>query len=56
MENLDFNILEEDERLDNLSMEEIKGGLSGETTLCCLFNSHCNKNDSEQKPITVPKE
>lgn len=54
MENLDLNILEEDDRLDNLSMEDIKGGLTGETTLCCLFNSHCNKNDRAEQPTHMP--
>ena len=48
MKTKDFNIIREEEILDELSMDNIKGGLTGESQLCCIINTHCNKNESEQ--------
>ena len=48
MKTKDLNIIKEEEVLDEMSMENIKGGLTGESRLCCILNSHCNKNCLEQ--------
>lgn len=48
MKTKDLNIIKEEEVLDEMSMENIKGGLTGESRLCCILNSHCNKNGLEQ--------
>lgn len=48
MKTKDLNIIREEEVLDEMSMDNIKGGLTGESQLCCIANSNCNKNDKEQ--------
>ena len=48
MKTEDLNIIREEEILDEISMDNIKGGLTGESRLCCVINSHCNKNAPEQ--------
>ncbi len=50
--NKDFQFVMEGEKLDALSMEDIKGGISSEEPECCGTNSGCNKNnDGPSKPI-----
>lgn len=44
MQNLDFKILREEDRLDDLSLEEIKGGMTSTPAECCDTNTACNIN------------
>lgn len=48
MKTKDLNIIREEEMLDEMSMDNIKGGLAGESQLCCIINSHCNENGKEK--------
>lgn len=48
MKTKDLNIIKEEEVLEEMSMDTIKGGLNGESQLCCIANSNCNKNSKGQ--------
>ena len=48
MKTKDLEIIKEEEILDEMSMDNITGGLTGESHLCCIINSHCNKNNDQQ--------
>lgn len=50
MKTKDLNIIKEEEILDEMSMDNIKGGLTGESRLCCILNTHCNQNGDEKAP------
>lgn len=42
MEDLNFIIQNEDDRLNDLSMEDIKGGINTPVCGCCGTNTACN--------------
>lgn len=44
----DFIIIKETEVLDEVSMDNIKGGLTDDSQLCCLINSRCNSNTNNK--------
>lgn len=44
MKDFDFMILKEEDRLDDLSMEDIKGGMISLSATCCGTNTGCNVN------------
>lgn len=40
----DFKFVMEGEKLDELSMEDIKGGITSMGEDCCKVNNECNEN------------
>lgn len=44
MKDLDFKILKEEDRLDDFSLENIKGGMQSQGPGCCGTNTGCNVN------------
>lgn len=49
MEDLNFVIQNEDDRLNDFSMEDIKGGINSSDHDCCGQNSACNYNTPPEK-------
>lgn len=46
-----MNIIVEDEILDDLSMNELKGGIKEGSHACCDVNHACNVNSSQSKDV-----
>lgn len=49
METRVIQIISDIEELDELSLMEIKGGISSGTELCCFFNTRCNVNTQPEE-------
>lgn len=51
MKDLNFIIQNEDDHLDDLSMEDIKGGINAAANACCGSNHACNVNQIVLQPL-----